>query len=135
MNRMQTIGVVFLRVAVAAMMVIHGVTRLRNGTVGEFGEFLTQNHIPTGAVIAWVLTVMEIVGGLTLAAGFWVVWLCAWFAVQLVVGIVLVHYKQGWFVVGAGTGGMEYSVLLIAGFLSVALTHWPQKREWWQPKH
>lgn len=135
MNRMQTIGVVFLRVAVAAMMVIHGVTRLRNGTVGEFGEFLTQNHIPTGAAFAWVLTGMEIVGGLTLAAGFLVVWLCAWFAVQLVVGIVLVHYKQGWFVVGAGTGGMEYSVLLIAGFLAVALTHWPQKREWWQPKH
>ena len=36
-------------------------------------------------------------------------------------GILLVHAPEGWFVVGAGRNGMEYSVLLIASLALVAL--------------
>ena len=36
-------------------------------------------------------------------------------------GIVLVHAPEGWFVVGAGRNGMEYSVLLIGSLTLVAL--------------
>ena len=35
-------------------------------------------------------------------------------------GIVLVHAPSGWFVVGGGRNGMEYSVLLIAVLLAQA---------------
>ena len=35
-------------------------------------------------------------------------------------GMFLVHYPAGWFVVGAGRNGMEYSVLLLAGLIAVA---------------
>lgn len=35
-------------------------------------------------------------------------------------GIVLVHAPEGWFVVGLGRNGMEYSVLLIVCLLSLA---------------
>jgi putative oxidoreductase len=47
-------------------------------------------------------------------------WLGLWFVLQLLTGIVLVHARFGWFVVGPHTGGMEYSVLLIAALLVVA---------------
>ncbi len=47
--------------------------------------------------------------------------LCAWFAIQLLCGIVLVHFGEGWFVVGGGRNGYEYSVLLIACFVAVAI--------------
>lgn len=42
-------------------------------------------------------------------------------------GIVLVHAPHGWFVVGAGRNGMEYSVLLIVCLLLLALQAWPRR--------
>ena len=65
------------------------------------------------------LTAAWIVLGALLMAGRFVSPICAWFAFQLVMGILLVHGKEGWFVVGGGRNGMEYSVLLISSFLIV----------------
>ena len=52
--------------------------------------------------------------------------LCLWFAAELTVGIVMVHAHAGWFVVGGGSGGMEFSVLLIARCVDRA--HAPRRR-------
>ena len=60
-----------------------------------------------------------------MALGFFVTPLCSWFAVQLAVDIALVHFPEGWFVVGAGRNGMEYSVLLIIACVVIALLHRP----------
>lgn len=124
MKNPSQLGLLILRGMVALTMVIHGVTRVRLGGVTGFGEFLASQHLPQGLVIAWVLTLAEIVGGLALGVGLAVTWLCAWFAIELMLGIALVHFKEGWFVVGAGRNGMEYSVLLIACLVSIALLHW-----------
>lgn len=117
---------VILRATIALTLVIHGLTRVRLGGVGDFGSFLTAQHVPWGTPVAWGLTLVEIGGGIALALGWAVIWLCAWFAIQLLVGIALVHFKEGWFVVGAGRNGMEYSVVLIAGLVAIALLHWPR---------
>ena len=45
------------------------------------------------------------------------------FVAQLAFGIELVHAPDGWFVVGGGRNGMEFSVLLIAVFAAVAWSH------------
>ncbi|HEU4725815.1 MAG TPA: hypothetical protein VFU59_11025, partial [Candidatus Eisenbacteria bacterium] len=45
-----------------------------------------------------------------------------------VAGIILVHAKEGWFVVGAGRNGMEYSVLLVVVLLVLAAHHAPARR-------
>lgn len=37
----------------------------------------------------------------------------------LLIGIVLVHFKEGWFVVGGGRNGMEYNFLLICVLFSI----------------
>ena len=42
-------------------------------------------------------------------------------------GIVLVHAPAGWFVVGLGRNGMEYSVLLIACLLLVGWQALPRR--------
>jgi len=126
MRNPQQLGMVLLRVTIALTLVIHGVARVRLGGVGGFGSFLTAQHVPYGTLVAWVLTLVEIGGGVALALGCAVIWLCAWFAIQLLAGIVLVHFKEGWFVVGAGRNGMEYSVVLIAGLVAIALLHWPR---------
>lgn len=123
MNRYQKKGVILLRVTVALLLVIHGLARISLGIVDDFGGFLALNHIPLGTVVAWIITLVEIGGGAALALGFFVTPLCGWFAVELAVGIALVHAQEGWFVVGAGRGGMEYSVLLILACVVIALLH------------
>jgi putative oxidoreductase len=115
-------GVTILRAAVALVFVIHGVARTLLGGVGGFGAFLSGSGLPAGPAIAWVITVVEIVGGLALAAGLAVRPLVLWFGVQIAAGILMVHGKAGWFVVGAGRNGAEYSVLILACLLVVAMT-------------
>ena len=109
-----------LRVALGLYMVAHAVARLSAGIVGNFGDFLGSKGFPFGLVLAWGITVFELVGGTSLALGFFRRTICAVFSLQLLMGILLVHRANGWFVVGSGTGGMEYSVLLILSFLVVA---------------
>ena len=111
-----------LRAAAASNFVIHGVARARLGIVDDFGGFLSALGFPAGVAIAWTITGVEIAGGAALALGVAVRPLAAWFAAQILAGIALVHAKEGWFVVGAGRNGIEYSVLILVCLLVVAMT-------------
>lgn len=121
-------SLVVVRMAVGAMMLIHGVTRMSLGTVDDFGGFLGLRGLPLGVALAWLLTAVEILGGALLVLGRFVFPLSLWFAAQLAVGIILVHWPEGWFVVGAGRNGMEYSALLIVCFLAIAWSVREDKR-------
>lgn len=109
-----------IRITIAVLLIIHGVARIWLGIVDDFGGFLDATGFPLGVALAWFLTVMELVGGALLLAGRWTRELGIYFAAQLSMGIILVHASEGWFVVGAGQNGVEYSVLLIVGLLAVA---------------
>lgn len=108
-----------VRVTVGCFLVVHGIARVALDIVDDFGLFLDGVGLPLGLVVAWVLTAVELVGGFALALGLWVRYLAPWFVVELAVGIALVHAREGWFVVGAGRNGMEYSVLLIVCLVAV----------------
>lgn len=88
-----------------------------------FGQWLDSQQIPFGLAVAWAITLVEVVGTPVLAWGRYVTPLCLVYASIYAVGIVLVHAPAGWFVVGLGRNGMEYSVLLIACLLSLAYWH------------
>ena len=122
-NRQET-ALTFLRIAVAVLMLVHGIARISLGIVDDFGEFLTISGFPFGLYLAWAITIFEIVGSIVLASGFFASILSIIFAIHLTTGIFLVHLKEGWFVVGAGRNGVEYSVLLIILFLIIAFSHW-----------
>jgi putative oxidoreductase len=115
-------GATLLRVAVASVFVVHGIARMSAGTVSNFGAFLSGWGLPAGEAIAWTLTLVEIAGGLLLALGLAVRPLAVWFAAQILMGIVMIHARAGWFVVGAGRNGVEYSVLILAALLAAFLT-------------
>ena len=121
-------AVVFLRIVVALIMLIHGVGRIYLGIVDGFGEFLTLSGFPLGFYLAWAITIFEIVGSVSIALGFYVAPLAIIFAAHLLCGIYLVHLKDGWFVVGAGRNGMEFSVLLVASFITLAISHFGKNR-------
>lgn len=109
-----------LRIVVAAQLFIHGAFRAATGGVAGFGEFLAASHVPAGLLVAWAITLLEIVGTVILASGRWVRPLAVCFASELAMGIAMVHAREGWFVVGGGRNGMEYSVTLIALLLAQA---------------
>lgn len=108
---------VVLRVVLGLYMAAHGGMRVAMGTVDDFGGYLDGRGFPFGIVIAWGITVFEMVGGASFAAGHWVRPIAAIFALEHVMGIILVHAPRGWFTVGHQTGGAEYSVLLLLCFL------------------
>ena len=118
-------ALVALRVTVALLVGVHGVARVGLGIVDDFGGFLEGFGFPLGVGLAWAITVGEIVGGVLLVAGRWVRPVALTLALELAVGVALVHAAEGWFVVGAGRNGMEYSVLLIAVLLAVAYASGP----------
>jgi len=52
--------------------------------------------------------------------------LAAGFIILLLVGIVLIHASLGWFVGEHGTGGCEYSFILIVALLVIAAEKRPE---------
>lgn len=115
-------GIIVIRLAVAVLIGIHGVARIALGIVGAFGAALSQWGFPLGGTLAWSITIFEIVGALALLANRFVVPVAALFIAQLLMGIALIHAKSGWFVVGAGRNGVEFSALLIACFAALIVS-------------
>jgi putative oxidoreductase len=118
---------IVLRVLLAALIAAHGWARLFAGGVDPFGKFLDSQGIPFGLAIAWGVTLVEMVGTPLFALGRFALPLSIAYAAIYTCGIALVHARAGWFVVGLGRNGMEYSVLLIAALLCVGVQHAPRR--------
>ena len=120
-------ALMLLRVLVAALLFVHGLARVLNQGVVPFGGFLAGEGLPAGLAIAWFVTGFELVAAPLLAVGIkrLVSPICLVFVAIYACGVWLVHWPAGWFVVGAGRNGMEYSVLLIAVLLAQAWRGWP----------
>lgn len=108
-----------LRIMVSIIMMAHGFQRLYFGTVNDFGAFLNSKGFIIGVFLAWAITAFELIAGLVLALNYLTRWIALLWAVQLVLGIILVHAQYGWYVVGPSTGGVEYSLLLIVCLLVI----------------
>jgi len=117
-----------LRVAVAVLILIHGVYRLAAGLVAPFGIWLDSLGFPYGYGWAMAVTLYEIVGPILIMARRWTSLAALGHAAILTLGMILVHFPAGWFVVGGGRNGMEYSVILIISLLAIAWAYWPVRR-------
>lgn len=115
-------ALLLLRLALAGLIAAHGWARLLADGVRPFGAFLDGAGIPGGTAVAWAITGFEVIGTPLLAFGWRVRWLALGYAAIYAVGIVMVHAPAGWFVVGLGRNGAEYSALLIACLGLVAAT-------------
>ncbi|MGH8444010.1 MAG: DoxX family protein [Solimonas sp.] len=109
-----------LRIGTAGLFMAHAVTRIFNGTLPRFAEFMGHAGFPYPLALVWAITAYEIVGGSLMAAGFYARYAAAGLFAIAGTGIVLIHAHNGWFVGEHGTGGSEYSVSLMLALLVIA---------------
>lgn len=98
----------------------------------NLGLYFSSIGYPFGVFLVWATMYWQIACSLAIALRRFVVPACFGHIYVLCTGIWLFH-APNWFVVGPdniigpGHEGMEYSVLLIACFLSLALAYWPRQ--------
>lgn len=106
---------VILRVAVAIILLTHSVYAMFNNGINDFGNFYLNQigFAPLGVPLAWAIKLSHVACAVLLLLNKFVKLASVITIVILLAGIVLVHFKEGWFVVGGGRNGMEYNFLLI----------------------
>ncbi|MGS1079375.1 DoxX family protein [Pseudoxanthomonas beigongshangi] len=109
-----------LRMLTAVLFMAHAAVRITNGTIPRFAEFMELQGFPYGAAWVWIITLYELTAGTLLILNIGVRWAASGLALIAAVGILLIHWKNGWFVGEHGVGGSEYSVALLAMLLVVA---------------
>lgn len=124
------LALALIRIGVAVLIFIHGAFRASHWDpyVTGFGGWLSSIGFPYGFYWAVAVTLYELVAPIFILARRFVTLACLGHIVIVALGAVLVHFPAGWFVVGAGRNGMEYSVLLLIGLTAVAWAHAPRVR-------
>jgi putative oxidoreductase len=110
-----------LRLATAIILLVHSVPGMFNNGINDFGNlYLNQiGFAPVGVVIAWAIKLSHVVCACCLLFQKYIKAACLLTISILVAGIVLVHFKEGWFVVGGGRNGVEFNFLLIVVLLTI----------------
>ena len=113
--------VLLLKLTLAVVMLAHSVPGMLDGGVDAFGRlYLDPNGFaPLGVPLAWAIKLSHIAMAGALLSGRFLKTL-GWITILvLAMGIIMVHGREGWFVVGGGRNGVEFNVLLVAAFLTV----------------
>ena len=110
-----------LRIAVGIILISHSLPGMIDGGVNAFGKYYLNEigFAPYGVTIAWAIKISHVICAFLLFTNRLITIACIFSIAIMVAGIVLVHFKEGWFVVGGGRNGMEYNVVLIAVLLQI----------------
>src|SRR5918997_6693607 len=122
LGRLAGLTPVVVRVIVGFLMFAHGVDKLSGGAAGiaGFGEFLSSAGLPAGLLLAWFVTLLELVGGAMLILGLLSRVMAGLMTVKLLVAITVVSGARG-LLSGEQGVGFERDLAYIAGFLVVLL--------------
>ncbi len=114
-----------LRLAVAVILLTHGVPGMFDGSIHAFGDLFLNplGFAPFGVAIAWAIKLSHVAAAVALVLNRFVKPLGFLTIGVLLAGIALVHFPEGWYVVGGGRNGMEYNVLLICALLTIMFPH------------
>jgi len=110
----------FLRLAVAIILLMHSIPGMFNNGINDFGR-LYLNEIgfaPMGIPLAWAIKLSHVVAAVCLLFNKYVKPASIVTIFILITGIIMVHFKEGWFVVGGGRNGVEFNFLLIVVLLT-----------------
>jgi putative oxidoreductase len=110
-----------LRVALAIILLTHSIPGMFDGGINAFGDlYLNQiGFSPLGVPIAWAIKLSHVVCAILLVLNKFIKPAAIITILVLIMGIIMVHFKEGWFVVGGGRNGVEYNFLLICVLLYI----------------
>jgi putative oxidoreductase len=122
-------GLKIVRITIGFILGVHAVHGLVNpAATNGFGGYLGSIGFPFGIALAWLIQIGQFCSCIGLILGRLVVPSCICHLIILIGGIWLVHFSSGWFVVGAGRNGMEYSITLMACIVAILWAYWPSRR-------
>jgi putative oxidoreductase len=110
-----------IRIALAIILIMHSVPGMFDGGVNDFGN-LYLNEVgfsPYGLIIAWVIKLSHLITAILLVVNKYIKIISIITILVLIMGIAMIHFEEGWYVVGGGRNGVEFSFLLICSFLAI----------------
>jgi len=108
------VGLLLLRVAVAAVFTLHGYVKLFGGQFDRTVALFMTVDIPAPEMMAWVIGGLELGGGLLLGVGLWARPVAALLAIEMAIAIIRVRWAQGFL------GAAEFEIVLLAACLAIA---------------
>jgi putative oxidoreductase len=126
-NPVQGLDIVRVGVALIILMhPLHGFFHYQN--IAFFGDYLGSLGYPFGVALAWTVLIIQTLCSLALIVNRLVVPACIGHIVVVIFGLIHFHYPNGWYVVGPGTGGMEWAFILLACLLGVLWAYLPRNK-------
>jgi len=108
-------GVLPLRLVLGLVFVAHGAQKLFGFGLAGTAGFLGSLGVPLPTVAAAGLITVELLGGVALILGAWTRIVAALLAADMLVAIVTVHLRGGFFV----PDGVEFVLTLLGGCLTL----------------
>jgi putative oxidoreductase len=104
------LGILLLRIGLAAVFIVHGYLKLSNmeGTISFFGM------LGFPAVLAWAVAIIEVVGGVAMLLGVYTRYAGWALAIIMAVAIAQVKWSKGF------AGGYEFEAMLLLASLAAA---------------
>lgn len=111
-----------LRIPVVIILLAHSIPGMLNNGINDFGKLYLNavGFAPFGVALAWLIKLSHVVCAILIVSNRCVRVASVVTIFILIVGIVMIHFKEGWFVVGGGRNGVEFNFLLIFVLLSLA---------------
>lgn len=111
-----------IRLGVAVILLVHGMGGMFNDGVNNFGNLYLNKvgFAPVGLVLAWVIKISHVVCAVSLLLKRYVIVTSTFTIFILIMGIIMIHGKEGWFVVGGGRNGIEFNFILILILLQLS---------------
>lgn len=105
-------GLLILRVGIAVPLIVHGWAKLQG--VDQFSGMLGGLGVPAPMVMAWVVTLLEFVGGLMLLLGIWVRCISVLVTIQF---LYILFAVKDWAI--GGRGDVDFTIMMMAVALYV----------------
>ena len=119
LSRLASLAPLAVRVIAGIIMLAHGWQKLTEMGPGNFGgQMLTGLGVPLPVFTGYVVTLVELIGGILLIVGFLSRLAALLLTIDLVIAILLVKVNVGFLSGSSGTGA-ELDLALIAGFLVI----------------